>query len=175
MSDEIRLILWLLAPDFQFVSDGVTSSINAEGRRIYENRTRFYEQLVERKEQKKGKNVVSLSKTEYDSIVKKLKDIRAGTIKPSESDRYNMKRFSVMECEIQGRIISRLYKPNTMIKYVCDEELFDEIHEIHITKGHGGRDILKAAVKERFANITQEVLMIYLSGCEPCSNKKSQN
>ena len=169
MSDKIRLILWLLAPDCQFVSDytggRMTSSINAEGRRIYENRTRFYEQLVERKEQKKGKNVVSLSKTEYDSIVQKLKDIRAGTIKPYESDRYNMKRFSVMECEIQGRIISRLYKPNTMIKYVCDEELFDEIHEIHITKGHGGRDILKAAVKERFANITQ-VLMIYLSGCE---------
>ena len=40
-----------------------------------------------------------------------------------------------MDCKFQGQIISRLYKPNTIIKYVCDEELFDEIHEIHITKG----------------------------------------
>ena len=100
MSDKIRQILWLLAPDCQFVSDyaggGMTFSINAEGRRIYENRTRIYEQPAERKEQKRGNNVVSLSKTEYHSMVKKLKDIRAGTIKPSESDRYNMKRFSMI-------------------------------------------------------------------------------
>ena len=99
---EIRLIMRCLAPYCQFLSDytgaGMTSAINAEGRRIYETRTRFYEQLIEKKEHKKGKNIVSLSKTEYDAIVKKLKAIRAGNIKPSESDRYNMKRFSVIDC-----------------------------------------------------------------------------
>ena len=77
-----------------------------------------------------------------------------------------------MDCEFQGQIISRLYKPNTMIKYVCDEELFDEIHEIHITKGHGGRDILKAAVKERFANITQEVLICLVVSLAPIRRPK---
>ena len=88
---EIRLILRSLAPYCQFLADytgaGMTSAINAEGRRIYETRTRFYEQLAEKKEQKKGKNIVSLSKTEYDAIVKKLKTIGAGHIEQSESER----------------------------------------------------------------------------------------
>ena len=87
MLAELRLILRLLAPDCQFVSDytggEMITSINMEGRRIYETRTRFYEQLAEKKDQKKGNNVVSLSKSEYNNIVKKLKAIRVGHIKPS--------------------------------------------------------------------------------------------
>ena len=70
--------------------------------------------------------------------------------------------------------MSRLYKPGTMNRYLCNEELFDELHEAHIAKGHGGRDILKAVVKEKFANVTQEVIMAYLSCCEPCSNKRGK-
>ena len=61
-----------------------------------------------------------------------------------------------------------------MIKYLCDDELYDEIHDIHIGKGHGGRDILKAAIKEKFANITQEAIMAYISCCEPCANKRGK-
>ena len=85
-----------------------------------------------------------------------------------------MKQFTVMECEVQGALISRLYKPGTMIKYLCDDELYDEIHDIHIGKGHGWRDILKAAIKEKFANITQEAIMAYLSCYEPCANKRGK-
>ena len=83
-----------------------------------------------------------------------------------------MKQFTMMECEVQGALISQLYKPGTMIKYLCDDELYDEIHDIHIGKGHGGRDILKAAIKEKFANITQEAIMAYLSCCELCANNE---
>ena len=61
-----------------------------------------------------------------------------------------------------------------MNRYLCNEELFDELHEAHIAKGHGGRDLLKAVVKEKFANVTQEVVMAYLSCCEPCSNKRGK-
>ena len=86
-----------------------------------------------------------------------------------------MKRYTVIECEVQGVLVSRLYKPGTMLRYLCNEELYDELHEIHIAKGHGCRDILKAAVKEKFANITQEVIMAYLACCEPCSNKRGKS
>ena len=71
-----------------------------------------------------------------------------------------MKQFTVMECEVQGALISRLYKPGTMIKYLCDDELYDEIHDIHIGKGHGGRDILKAAINENKCKYNRKLLLL---------------
>ena len=50
-------------------------------------RSRFYEILRDRRELKRGKNTVSLSREEYDLKVQTLKNIRAGLCKPSESDR----------------------------------------------------------------------------------------
>ena len=79
-----------------------------------------------------------------------------------------------MECETNGRLVTRMYKPETALRYLCNEELFDALHDMHIEKGHGGRDIMKAVVKEKFANVTQEVIMTYLNCCEACSNKKGK-
>ena len=58
-----------------------------------------------------------------------------------------MTRFRVVQCDVGGRLVSKLYKPGTMLKYLADEELFDELHELHVEKGHAGRDIMKKAVK----------------------------
>ena len=66
-----------------------------------------------------------------------------------------------------SKLVSKLYKPGTMLKYLADEELFDELHEFHVEKGHAGRDIMKKkAVIERFANVTQESIMSFLACCE---------
>ena len=75
----IRLILGVLRADCQFIFDftggKMTTFTSAESNRIYETRTRFYKLLAEKKKQKKGRNVVSLSKSEYKKIIKKLKAI----------------------------------------------------------------------------------------------------
>ena len=125
-------------------------------------RERFDEIMAEKKSFKKGKNTVSLTKLEYEPTGQKLRDISAGNIKPSGNDHYTMKRLTLIDCKVQGKLVSRIFKAGTMLKYLCEEELFDEIHQLHIEKGHGGRDILKAATKEKYANVTQEALMTYL-------------
>ena len=56
-----------------------------------------------------------------------------------------MTRFRVVQCDVGSRLVSKLYKLGT--KYLTDEELFDELHELHVEKGHAGRDIMKKAVK----------------------------
>ena len=71
----------------------------------------------------------------------------------------------MVKCDVGGRLVSKLvsklYKPGTMLKYLADEELFDELHEFHVEKGHAGRDIMKKkAVIERFANVTQEYIVV---------------
>ena len=85
-----------------------------------------------------------------------------------------MSRFRVIQCEVGNRLVSRLYKPGTMQKFLSDEELFDELHELHVEKGHGGRDIMKKEVSERFANVTQETIMSFLACCESCANKRGK-
>ena len=59
-----------------------------------------------------------------------------------------------------------------MLKFLNDEEVFDELHELHVEKGHGGRDIMKKEVGDKFANVTQEMIMAFLACCESCTNKR---
>ena len=85
-----------------------------------------------------------------------------------------MNRFRVVKCEVGSRLVSKLYKPGSMHKFLCDEELFDELYELHVEKGHGGRDIMKKEVGNKFANVTQEIIMAFLSCCESCINKRGK-
>ena len=66
--------------------------------------------------------------------------------------------------------MSRLSKPNSNTKYLPDEDLFDELYEIHKSLGHGGRDTMKNEVKGKFANITQEHKS-YILVCELCQSR----
>lgn len=84
-------------------------------------------------------------------MVQRLKSIKSGTCRPSKAD-YKMKLNQVMECKFNGRLVTRLYKPETALRYLCNEELFEALHAIHIEKGHSGKDIMKAV----FANVTQD-------------------
>ena len=70
-----------------------------------------------------------------------------------------MGRFRVVHVEVGSRVVSKLYKPGTMQRFLYDEELFDELQALHVEKGHGGRDIMKKEVPQKFANVTQEVIM----------------
>ena len=54
------------------------------------------------------------------------------------------------------------------------EELFDVIHEVHIEKGHSGRDIMQKHMATRFSNVTTDHINIYRSFCEKCGLKKSK-
>ena len=50
--------------------------------------------------------------------------------------------------------------------------MFDSIHELHLSAGHGARDIMYEKTKKRYANITKELLQLYTNLCEDCQLKK---
>ena len=49
-----------------------------------------------------------------------------------------------------------------------DEDIFDELNELHISSGHSGRNNMKRACSEKFCNVTQEIIMLFLNNCEFC-------
>ena len=49
-----------------------------------------------------------------------------------------------------------------------DEDIFDELNELHISSGQCGRNNMKRACSEKFCNVTQEIIMLFLKNCEFC-------
>ena len=50
----------------------------------------------------------------------------------------------------------------------------ESIHFAHVESGHGGRDITKDKVNDKFANVTKDQINTYLELCEKCCLKKSK-
>ena len=112
-----------------------------------------------------------MSKEEYDTIIQRMSAISNKAIKPNTTDYNNMRRFEIKEVEVEGSIVSRLVKRGTNEKIISEEDLFDIINELHISSGHGGRDHLKRDIRDKYGNITQEIIMNYLKCCEFCQTK----
>jgi hypothetical protein len=63
---------------------------------------------------------------------------------------------------------------NSEIKYyVHNEELFDVIHNVHLSIGHGGRNWMEHEVKTKYKNIIRDMIMLYLNSCESYKKKGS--
>jgi hypothetical protein len=52
------------------------------------------------------------------------------------------------------------------------EQIFDVIDLPHVAVGHGGRGRLKVETSRKYANITTDMINIFLSLCETCQKKK---
>ena len=68
----------------------------------------------------------------------------------------------------------KLRKLNSHLVYVCDEDLFDAILEIHEESGHGARDVMNARSKKKYANVTKDVLQMFADTCDVCRVKKKK-
>lgn len=54
------------------------------------------------------------------------------------------------------------------------DDLFDTIHTAHVATGHGGRNVLYDNLSKKYANVSQEQIMMFLQLCEECQLKKSK-
>jgi hypothetical protein len=62
---------------------------------------------------------------------------------------------------------------NEIKYYVHNKELFDVIHKVHLSIGHGGRNSMEYEVNTKYKNITRDMIMLYLNSCESCKRKGS--
>ena len=140
---------------------------------IEDHKNKFNEKVLEG-QAKKGKNSRMLTKEHYLTTVERLKQLENLSEQRNLTDYNLMRRFALLRVESGGNIVEKLVKPGTNSRFVPFEDLFDVIHEVHIEKGHSGRDIMQKHMATRFANVTTDHINIYRSFCEKCGLKKSK-
>lgn len=120
--------------------------------------------------QTKNHNCISLSNIQYAEIVKTLKRVKKSGPK-SCKDYYRKNRFTLQH--INGE--ERLIKSGTNLEFVSTDNLFDVIHQAHMITNHGRRNTMVKLLSTKYANITQEQVMVYLKLCDDCRvNQKSK-
>ena len=59
------------------------------------------------------------------------------------------------------------------VKYmVTKEDLFEILLEAHISVGHGGMKKMRQCVNEKYCNVSEKMVGVFLSNCETCQRKK---
>jgi hypothetical protein len=80
----------------------------------------------------------------------------------------------VLKVFVVNKLIVPVYENNEIKYYVHNEELFDVIHNVNLSIGHGGRHRIKHKVNTKYKNITRDMIMLYLNSCESCKKKEAQ-
>ena len=94
-----------------------------------------------------------MTRAEVSEKIARMKAVQRGLVEAVWSDYNDQRRFQVREIEVNGKVVSRLMKIDTNLKYLPSEDLFNEIYDLHVCSG---RDLLNKKIKEKFANVTIE-------------------
>ena len=132
---------------------------------------RTFDEKIDEISSKKGASSTILPLEKYHEIMRRLKEVTNGAKKEAKDYRM-IKRYDIEVTKTSTATIERLFIPGTNLIYVAKSELFHVIHEIHILKGHGARDIMFHETKDKYANITREVLQLYVDLCEEWQLKR---
>uniref|UniRef100_A0A2H8TQZ8 KRAB-A domain-containing protein 2 n=1 Tax=Melanaphis sacchari TaxID=742174 RepID=A0A2H8TQZ8_9HEMI len=129
--------------------------------------SRFYEHLNKVIETKKT-NSTFISKSKYYEIINDLKQLKL----EKKTNSKLMKKYDVMTVQGEEKLIMPITAEGNCVKlYAFNEELFEIVHEIHLSIGHGGRNRMEYEINKKFKNITRETIMSYLNFCESCERK----
>lgn len=122
----------------------------------------------------KSNNTKIFSKAKYCQLVREVKEAKAKARKdPVDSRR--LARFDVILVQGNEKLIEAVNGETDKVRYYLhSEELFDILHDTHLSIGHGGRTRMEKELQAKYRNITKEVIMLYLTLCRPCQQKNSK-
>nr|XP_025714346.1 SCAN domain-containing protein 3 [Callorhinus ursinus] len=166
--------LWLSMMS-QSVGDGNPSSLDANEPEIEpENmREKFFRSLAVLLENKSN-NTKIFSKAKYCQLIREVKEAKAKARKESVDSR-RLARFDVILVQGNERLIEAINGETDKVRYYLhSEELFDILHDTHLSIGHGGRTRMEKELQAKYKNITKEVIMLYLTLCRSCQQKNSK-
>ena len=116
-----------------------------------------------------------LTPEEYELSLKRLIDLGSNHILKKESKYYRLiRKFDVGEVVFGEETIKKLLKKGTNLEYLKQNEIFDSIRGIHLSTGHGGRDIIRNESSKKYANLTKEIIQLYVDLCPTCLLKRSK-
>ena len=136
-------------------------------------RNYFNAKIAELNEEKDSSSSY-ITKDRFAWIIHRLGELKEGDVKKEAKDYRLLKSYDVITRSIQDTVVHQLIKPGSNLVYVTHEDMFDSIHEIHLSAGHGTRDIMYEKTKKRYANITKELLQLNTNLCEDCQLKKKE-
>ena len=136
-------------------------------------RQRFLVEVL-RSEDEKSTHFNVLTKEKYLELIQQVEEGKK-TEKKSPLQQRRLKRFDVVEIGGVKKLTARNEGNTNNIKYyLTADELYDIIDAAHIAVGHGGRDRMLAETSKKFANITKEMICLFLSMCMVCQQKKTK-
>ena len=133
----------------------------------YQNRKEAFDSSIKDKMTNQKNSNKEYTREELEQIRKCVLELQGNKRFKSASDIRLLKRFEVDDT-------SMLFKRGTNLIFVGIEEILDVIHNTHLELGHAGRDITRRKLAEKYANITESQILLYLEGCETCALKKKR-
>jgi hypothetical protein len=119
----------------------------------------------------KSTNNIIFTRERYNETIYSVKEAKSIT-KKTQLQRYLTKKYDVLE--IAG--IEKLVHRGTDVIYYCTtEELYRLIKTGNSGIGHGGIHKTYNKLKKQFANISREVIKLFIQLCEQCILKKKRS
>lgn len=134
-------------------------------------RQKFLEEVLKLEDLKKETHYNVLTKDKYSQLILEV-EMAESAEKRTPMQQRRLHRFGVLSIGNVKKLISR--SEETVKHYLTVDELYDVIDAAHVAVGHGGRDRLLAETSKKFANITKQMIILYLSMCETCQQKKTK-
>ncbi|XP_036693325.1 KRAB-A domain-containing protein 2 isoform X2 [Balaenoptera musculus] len=119
----------------------------------------------------KSYNSKVFSKEKYFQTIKEVKEAKEKGRKSSRDYRRAAK-YDVISVQGTEKLIEATHGEQDRIRYyVHKEELFDILHDTHLSIGHGGRTRMLKELQGKYGNVTKEVIVLYLTLCKQCHQK----
>ena len=128
--------------------------------------TKFHDEVIKLSDDNKSKNDIIFTREIYNETIHSVKEAKSVT-KKTQLQRYLTKKYDVLE--IAGN--EKLVRKGTDVIYYCTTE---ELYRL-INTAHGWIHKTYKELKKQFANISREVIKLFIQLCEQCILKKKRS
>lgn len=120
----------------------------------------------------KNKNNTYMSDSMYKNILQDVYNAKLKKNQKTPLDYRRLQRYDIVTVGNEQKLVFPMIEEevnSARFKYfVRTRELFDVIHQAHLSIGHMGRDRLTKELNEHYKNVTIESIVLYLSLCKVC-------
>lgn len=142
---------------------------------IEEMRVRFYDSVEKTIQNKRSDNNFFFTTEEYAKLIVEVRETKTKSARGKTTAEIRLlQKYDVLTIAQKDVLVKPLGEgASDIISYLKKDELFDVLRSTHTDIGHGGRNRMKFELKKKYANVTVETIMLFLSLCIPCQKKSA--
>lgn len=119
-----------------------------------------------------GSNLIR-SEVEYNTV---MEEVRAAMVQQHKTslDRRRLKKYQIFRVNGCEKLV--MANMGESVKYFMHlEEMYEIIEDAHVKTGHGGKHRIEHHLKQKYSNVNREAILIFLSLCKTCHEKRSSS